>query len=113
MTIQKASGIEDHVEKFEKYLGLARAAAQKPSPRADVDIEFYLQLAQKSHGKPISAKAKQEIHELFSKSMPERIKHVQAVIKRYEQEDSKQSKDQLAWYSAELSRLKAWQANRR
>lgn len=113
MTIRQNSGIEDHVEKLEKYLGLARAAAVKPSPRADVDIEFYLQLAQKSHGKPVSAKTRQEIHELFKQSMPERIQRIQEVIRKYEDSDSKQARDQIAWYSQELSRLKAWQASKR
>lgn len=101
------TAIDDHVESWEKYVGLAKAAAKKPIARADIDAEFYLSMAEKGTKKHIPLKLRQEIHEAFLQSMPERIERLKEVIKRYEGDDNKQARDQLEWYTRELERLKA------
>jgi hypothetical protein len=62
--------------------------------------------------KPQADKLRHEMEDLFTKSMPARIARVQEVIKKYQQHDSAQARDQLTWYTQELARLKEWQRKR-
>ena len=95
-------------------LGLAKEAAQKPLPRADVDIAYFLDMAEKA-GTRLTPKAREEVWELFSKNQGARIKRVEEVIARYRKDapGNEEARTQLAWYEQELRRLKEWKAPRK
>ncbi len=105
----KKSTIDQEVA--DDYVGLAKEAAQKPLPRADVDIEYYLDLAEKA-GKRVSPKAREEVWDLFTKAQGQRIKRVEEVITKYRKEKDEHAQNQLTWYEQELRRLKEWKGPR-
>lgn len=109
MKTSKKGTIDQTVTNLESYVGLAKEAAQKPLPRADVDIEYYLDLAEKA-GKHVSLKAREEVWNLFTKAQGARIKRVEEVITKYRKDapENEQSRNQLTWYTQELRRLKEW-----
>jgi len=105
----KKETIDHAVSETDAYVGLAKEAAQKPLPRADVDIEYYLDLAEKA-GKHVPAKAREEVWNLFSKAQGARIKRVEEVVAKYRKDalGNEQARNQLQWYEQELRRLKEW-----
>jgi len=110
MTRHVRTGIDETLGE-DKFVGLAKEAAGKALPRADVDVEYYFTLAAKE-GKPLDAKTKQGVWALFEKTHGERVKNVEAAVKRYAKNDSEEAKAQLAWYAQELVRLKEWKARK-
>jgi hypothetical protein len=106
--------LDQSLEDTDTLVGLAKEAAQKPLPRADVDIEYFFDLAERA-GKRISPKAREEVWNLFTKTHGERIKRVEEVVTRYREEAaiSEQARTQLAWYEDELRRLKEWKGPRK
>ncbi len=110
MTRHKRTGIDETLDE-DKFVGLAKEAASKPLPRAEVDVQYYFALAEKE-GKPLTPKAKEGVWALFEKTHGERIKNVEAAVKRYAKTDTDEAKAQLEWYTHELARLKEWKARK-
>jgi hypothetical protein len=108
MTRHKRTGIDETLTEHDKYLGLAREAAASPSPRADIDVEYFLGLASMRSKKPVDGKTRSAVWGLFTKNHSERIKRVETVIARYEKNPSDEAKAQAQWYAKELARLKEW-----
>jgi hypothetical protein len=107
MTRLTKSTIDQTVSDSETLVGLAKEAAQKPLPRADVDIEYFLDLAEKD-GKQVSRKEREEVWAIFTKTQSARIKRVEEAITKYRKSGSEDARNQLAWYEQELRRLKEW-----
>ncbi len=110
MTRHTRTGIDETLGD-DKFVGLAKEAATKLLPRAETDVEYYLTLAARE-GKPLDAKAKREVWALFEKAHPDRVKTVEAAVKRYSKNDSDEARAQLQWYTQELARLKEWKGRK-
>ena len=106
---KRERSIDAEIENWETFIGLAKEAASQPTPVAQRDAHFYLDRAQQTRGKAIDPDIVREIDDAFHKSMPKRIAHVEAVIKKYSKDSSEQARSQIEWYASELARLKAMQ----